>query len=118
MIKLYFDEDVPEAVAIALKLRGYDVLTVREALKKGLSDIDQFKAASSEERALFTHNTADFSMLHKEFTNNGWQHRGIIVSKQWPIGVIVNALLRLLSTLTPEIAANQIFWLSDWISRE
>ena len=49
MIKLYLDEDVPEAVAIALKLRGYDVLTVRDALKKGLSDIDQLKSASLEE---------------------------------------------------------------------
>jgi hypothetical protein len=48
VINLYFDEDVPEAVAIALKLRGYDVLTVREALKKGLSDIDQLKLATGE----------------------------------------------------------------------
>ena len=116
MIKLYLDEDVPEAVALALKLRGYDVLTVREALKKGLSDIDQLKLASLEERILFTHNIADFSMLHKEFTKNGWQHKGIIVSKQWPIGVIVNALLKLLSTLTSEMATNQILWLSDWTS--
>ena len=26
MIKLYLDEDVPEAIAIALRLRGYNVL--------------------------------------------------------------------------------------------
>lgn len=29
MIKLYLDEDVPEAVAKALRLRGYDVVTVK-----------------------------------------------------------------------------------------
>ena len=28
MIKRYLDEDVPEAVAMSLRLRGYDVLTV------------------------------------------------------------------------------------------
>ena len=48
MIKLYLYEDVPEAVAIALRLRGYDVLTVREAKRKGLSDLDQLKFASVE----------------------------------------------------------------------
>lgn len=47
MIKLYLDEDVPEAIAMALRLRGYDVLTTREADQKGLRDIDQLEYASS-----------------------------------------------------------------------
>jgi hypothetical protein len=32
MIKLYLDEDVPEAVAMSLRLRGYDVITVKVVL--------------------------------------------------------------------------------------
>jgi len=28
MIKLYFDENVPETIAKELRLRGYDVITV------------------------------------------------------------------------------------------
>lgn len=39
MIKLYLDEDVPEAIAMALRLRGYDVITVSESGRKGFSDI-------------------------------------------------------------------------------
>ena len=116
MNKLYLDEDVPEAVAIALRLRGYDVLTVREAKRKGLSDLDQLKFASAEERTLFTHNIADFLRLHKEFTTKGHEHNGIIVSRQLTIGTIVKALLKLLSILTPIQAKNHVLWLSDWMS--
>ena len=47
MKRLYLDENVPEAVAAALRLRGYDVLTVKDAGRKGLSDVDQLKYASS-----------------------------------------------------------------------
>ena len=55
MIKLYLDEDVPEAIAMALRLRGYDVLTVREASKKGLADVEQLRYAFLEKRIMFTH---------------------------------------------------------------
>lgn len=116
MIKLYLDEDIPEAVAIALRLRGCDVLTAREAKRKGLSDLDQLKFASAEERTLFTHNIADFLRLHEEFTKKGYEHSGIIVSRQLAIGSIVKSLLKLLSILTPAQATNRILWLSDWMS--
>jgi len=58
MIKLYLDEDVPEAVAMGLELRGYDVLTVREAGRKGQSDIQQLRFSAAEGRAIITFNTA------------------------------------------------------------
>jgi hypothetical protein len=115
MIKVYLDEDVPEAVAIALRLRGYNVLTTQEARNKSLSDRDQIASATSEGRVLFTHNVADFLKIHKELMEIGRNHPGIIVSRQRPIGVMVKALLRLLSGVSPEGAENQILWLSDWI---
>lgn len=115
MIRLYFDEDVPEAVAIALRLRGYNVITAREAGKKGLSDNEQLKHASSEERILFTHNIADFSKIHMEFVRKGSEHCGLIFSKQLPVGIIVKALLKLLSRLKAEDVKNKAVWLSDWI---
>jgi len=33
MIKLYLDENVPEAISVELRLRGYDIKTVRDAEK-------------------------------------------------------------------------------------
>ena len=116
MIKLYLDEDVPEAIAVALRLRGYDVMTVSEAGRKGLTDVGQIKYASSEERTMFTHNIADFCRIHSDVTKRGHEHSGIIVSKQLPIGVIIKALLRLLSNLNYENAKNNVIWLSNWIT--
>lgn len=115
MIKLYLDEDVPEAIAAALRLRGYDVITVKEADRKGISDIEQLKYASSENRIIFSFNIADFYKLHSEFIKKGLNHSGIILSKQLPIGMIVKALLRLVSGISYKKARNKIIWLSDWI---
>lgn len=115
MIKLYLDEDVPEAIAISLRLRGYDVITVKETGKKGLTDIEQLKYASSENRVIFTHNIADFYKIHSDFIKKGLDHSGIILSKQLPIGVIVKALLKLFSNLNYEKVKNNIIWLSDWV---
>ena len=112
MIKLYLDEDVPEAIAKALRLRGYDVTTVREAGRKALTDIDQLNYASSENRVIFSFNVADFNKIHTDFIKKGLSHSGIILSKQLPIGAIVKALLKLLSDITSEKAKNNIFWLS------
>ena len=112
MIKLYLDEDVPESIAKALRLRGYNVTTVKEAGRKGLTDIDQLKYASSENRVIFTFNVADFCKIHSEFITKGFNHSGIILSKQLPIGIIFKALLRLLPNVTPEKVKNNLLWLS------
>ena len=115
MIKLYLDENVPVALSTALRLRGYDVLTVRDVSQKGLSDLDQLKYASSQNRVIFTFNVADFHKTHSEFIKEGLDHAGIILSRQLPIGTIVKALLKLLSDIKPERLRNNIVWLSDWI---
>ena len=115
MIKLYLDEDVPEAIAAALRLRGYNVITVKEAGRKGLSDIDQLKYATSEGRTIFTFNVADFHKIHAGLVKKRIDHDGIILSKQLPIGIIVKALLKLLSDVKFEKIKNNIIWLSDWI---
>lgn len=115
MIKLYLDENVPVAVSMALRLRGYDVLTVKDVGRKGLSDFEQLKYASSQNRVIFTFNVADFYKTHSEFMKEGLNHTGIILSRQLPIGTIVKALLKLLTGIKPEKLSNNIVWLSDWI---
>jgi predicted nuclease of predicted toxin-antitoxin system len=53
-MRLYLDEDVHEDIAMALRLRGYDVKTTKEADNKGLTDIDQLRYASSEDRIIIS----------------------------------------------------------------
>jgi len=48
----------------------------------------------------------------------GINHRGIIVSKQLPVGTIVRALSKLLSSTKSEMVLNNIIWLSDWVTRK
>jgi predicted nuclease of predicted toxin-antitoxin system len=112
-LKLYFDENVPEAIAAAIRLRGYDVTTVRDTGRKAASDLDQLSYASLQKRILFTFNVADFVKLHDEFMATGRHHSGILLSKQLPVGIIVNRLLKLLSRLPDVELKNNIIWLND-----
>lgn len=112
-VKLYFDENVPEAIAVAVRLRGYDVTTVRDAERKAASDLDQLRYALLQKRVLFTFNVADFVKLHDEFVATGRHHSGILLSKQLPVGIIVKRLLKLLSRLRVDEIENNILWLND-----
>jgi len=114
MIKVYLDEDVPEAVALALRLRGFDVLTTREADNKGLTDRQQLDFASSVGRILLSHNIADFARLHLECVKEGVDHHGLILSRQVPVGMLVKGLSRLLSQASSIGFRNRVLWLSDW----
>jgi predicted nuclease of predicted toxin-antitoxin system len=115
MIRLLLDEDVPEAIAVALRLRGYNAETVRESGRKGLTDIEQLNYAHSEQRIFLTHNIADFVRIHLEYIRRGKKHCGIILSRQLPVGVIVKALLKFLSDPKAKDIQNQVIWLSEWI---
>lgn len=112
-VKLYFDENVPEAIAAAVRLRGYDVTTVKDADRKALSDLEQLRYASLQKRVLFTFNVSDFIKLHEEFMATGRHHSGILLSKQLPVGIVVKRLLKLLSRLHPDAIVNNIIWLRD-----
>ncbi len=108
MVKLYLDENIPVAVSVALRLRGYDVLTVKDVGRKSLSDFEQLEYASSQNRVIFTFNVADFCKVHSEFMSKGLNHAGIILSRQLPITTTVKGLLKLLSDTKAEELRNNI----------
>jgi len=80
MIKLYLDEDVPDAIALSLRLRGYDVVTVKDTGRKGLKDIEQIQHASSEKRVIFTHNIPDCAVCIRA----SGKSRNLFVSSRFP----------------------------------
>jgi hypothetical protein len=110
-IRLYIDEDVHESVAPALRRRGYDVLSVREADRRGLSDTEQLAYAVDQDRAMFSFNAADYIALHLEYLTQGREHAGIIVAKQVPIGETVRRLSILLEQVSADEMRNQLRWL-------
>lgn len=113
-IRLYLDEDVDMALAVALRRRGIDVLTTQEAANIRLRDEDQLKFATQAGRVFFTHNCGDFARLHKETIREGRSHAGIILSDQLPVGVSLRRLSNLCFHLTQEEMANRLEFLGTW----
>mgnify|MGYP001571762955 CR=1 FL=1 len=113
MMKFYLDEDVHEDIAMALRLRGYDIRTTKEAGNKGLTDIEQLKYAASEDRIIISFNASDFYKLHSEFLKKGIEHSGIILSKQLPIRRVIKSLLKLISNIKAQDIKNNVMWLSE-----
>ena len=77
MARLYADENFPSPVVIELRQLGHDVLTLQEAGKAGqaMSDEAVLTDATTDNRAMLTHNRKHFIHLHSLSTN----HAGIIV---------------------------------------
>jgi len=110
-IRLYLDEDVHESIAPALRRHGYDVLTVREADRRGVPDAEQLAYAADQGRTLFSFNATDYIALHLAYLAQEREHAGIIVVKQSPIGDTVRRLLNLLNQVSAGEIRNQLRWL-------
>src|SRR4051794_16623233 len=78
------------AVAIELRARGHDVLSVHEAdpALVGASDAEVLSAAVSAERLLVTENVRDFRPLEIAILEGGDHHHGIVYTTdhQFPRG--------------------------------
>ncbi len=112
MIKLYLDENIPESVAIALKLRGYYVVTTNEVGNKGLSDVEQLTYTTVEGRVILTFDIVDYCKLHSEWLNKGLKHGGIILTKQRLAKEMTPLLTNLLFNMKLESIQNNIVWLN------
>ncbi len=110
-IKVLCDEDIDVALAAALKKRGYDVAHVSELKRKGCSDEEQLRYAIEQGRCLISFNVKDFVLLHYDFLRQGAAHHGMIVSKQLPVGQVLQKLLKLFQNHSSETLHNQLIFL-------
>ena len=110
-VRLYLDEDVHERVALALRLRQFDVISAHEIGRWGLSDSEQLSLAAADQRTLFSYNAADYLRLHRQWRQEGMGHCGIIISDQLAIGETVRRLLNLLNSVMADEMRDQIRWL-------
>ncbi|MCK4417145.1 MAG: DUF5615 family PIN-like protein [Candidatus Latescibacteria bacterium] len=113
-IKLYLDEDIDTRLVPAVKFLGFDVISVAETDRRGLSDEEQLSYASDQGRTILTHNTAHYAQINKRWLREGKSHCGIIVAPQWPFKAILACLRNLLSLLDAEDMLNHIEYLSNW----
>ncbi len=97
-VRYYTDEHVVKAVAIGLRLRGVDVLTVPEAGLLGASDEEQLAFAFSEVRVIVTQDV-DFLRL----AALGMPHAGLVYAPQTTsVGQLVRTLMSIHSVMAAE----------------
>jgi hypothetical protein len=88
MARLYADEDFPLPVVEELGRLKHDVRTVQEAGRAGqrIGDAAVLADATAGQRAVLTHNHADFKRLHRQrqphdgiisCTQDPWDHVGL-----------------------------------------
>jgi hypothetical protein len=83
-VKLLLDEHVSPRVADALRASGHDVVAVSEVRElRGRSDDDILAQATRDERAVVTHNFADFLSIAGEWSTASRAHSGLVLV---PIG--------------------------------
>ena len=99
-MKLVLDELYSMQIAVELRSRGHDVVSVTERVDlAGLSDRDLFAAMPAERRAILTENWGDFiKLLNVASVDSSTHYGAIFTSRQkFPrgrntIGVFVRAL--------------------------
>lgn len=97
-IRFLLDENMPRPVAIGLRRRGVDAVTVQELGRAGLPDPDQIAFALQEGRVLATLDT-DYLVLHA----NGTPHAGVAYAHpaRRSVGHIIAALMLIHEVLEP-----------------
>lgn len=110
--KLHLDEDASRiALYEVLTSNGHDVTrTPNEWIKKKASDEEQLQKASERGRSVFSFNAKHFLQIAAKFP----KHKGVIVSKQKSLSIILRALNRFFNESSAEEMEGQVRWLGDW----
>ena len=110
-LRLLLDADVHLDAAQALRLRGFDVVSVLELGRQTVDDASQLAMAASENRCLVTFNVRHFVALHRHWQQLGRRHSGIVVGPQLPARLFIRRCLVLLSGFSREMLDDQLLWL-------
>ena len=109
-----------DELADALRARGIDVLTARDANRRRLSDPEQLTFATESGRTIYTRNRRHFQALHTEYMRTGRSHGGIVVRPSYDlsVGTALRALLALNDAHTPASMQDRLEFLTDWLADE
>jgi predicted nuclease of predicted toxin-antitoxin system len=107
-IDLYLDEDVNVVLADLLHARGFQVTTTQAAGQVGTTDVDQLAFATSQGKAILTHNRVHFEALAQTYFEEKKTHCGIIIAVRRPPKELSRRVLILLDSVTADEIENQI----------
>ncbi len=78
-MKLLLDEDLSPKIAVLLRDKGIDALSVHEIGRTGFTDYEQLEYAASEGRCFVTRNRNDYILLTRQFFSSGLSHKGVLI---------------------------------------
>ncbi|MEK7440108.1 MAG: DUF5615 family PIN-like protein [Chloroflexota bacterium] len=116
-IALYTDADVNKKLGAKIREQGFDAISALEVQNNLLDDEPQLEYATSQGRAILTHNQQDFAPLHEKWQREGREHAGIILFPRTPIGELLRRTLNLLNQVTADEIHNNLRHLSDFAER-
>jgi predicted nuclease of predicted toxin-antitoxin system len=108
LIQLYLDEDVTDRLASLLRERGYDATSALGMGKAGLTDHEQLVFATRLGRAILTSNHRDVVALARCWYDEGREHAGIVLSRQFSVREI-GELLRQVCNLLEAVSAREMW---------
>jgi hypothetical protein len=110
-IDLYLDEDVNVLIADLVRARGFRVTTTQAAGQVGTTDASQLAFATSQGKALLTHNRVHFEALAQAYFEEKKTHSGIIIAVRRPPKELSRRILILLDSVTADEIENQILYI-------
>jgi predicted nuclease of predicted toxin-antitoxin system len=94
------DEDITDVVAIGLRSRGVDAISVHEIGRsnQGIPDDEQLLYATEQGRVIVTYNRDDFQIIDARWREEERQHAGILwcmeaIILRRAIGELIRALI-------------------------
>lgn len=113
-IRLYIDEDLTDRLAIALRSRGYDAISVHEVNMRGGTDREQLEYATKHAMVILTRNIKHFIALQREYYKKGLQHDGILVTDYLPLKELIRRLMNFIDKKDPNEIKNCMDWLQNY----
>jgi hypothetical protein len=107
-IDLYLDEDVNVLIGDLIRARGFRVTTTQAAGQIGTTDENQLAFATSQRKAILTHNRVHFESLALRYFEKKKAHSGIIIAVRRPPKELSRRILILLDSVTADEIENQI----------
>jgi len=78
-MKLLLDEDLSPQIAVILREKGIDAVSVHEIGRTGLTDQEQLEYAASDGRCFVTRNRNDYIILTRQFFASNISHKGVLI---------------------------------------
>ncbi|MBI4688674.1 MAG: DUF5615 family PIN-like protein [Nitrospirae bacterium] len=113
-IRLYIDEDLTDRLAVALRSRGFDVISAHEVDMRGRTDKEQLEYATKNNRVILTRNIKHFINLQREYYKNGLLHNGMVVTDYLPLKELIRRITKFLNERHPGEMKNRLDWLQNY----